>query len=192
MKYVNGAPEGRKPIVLYKPKRKHDKQMRDVLALDPELKKEVARDKTRRAWEKEMRHPGELEKKREAVNSLRGGPTVRTQPTKGCPQKHHAVREPNDSLLKVLLVNQQTGHQIALWITTNIIYQDILNGSYWMYHELSQRILRAIVSKKTSVEYKQSTYTYKVLKQSKDVDLSHLLVDLKKADATSTKIKIKK
>lgn len=189
MKYVNGVPEGRKLTVLYKPKRKHDQQMRDILALDPELKREVARDKTRRALEKEMCHPGELEKKREAVNSLRGGPAIRVQTSTSRPKKHHVVREPNDALLKVLLVNQQTGHQITLWITTNIIYQDIPNGSYWMCHELSQQVLRAIVSRKTSIEYKQSKYTYKVLKQRKDVELSQLIVDLKKADATSTKVK---
>lgn len=185
MKYINGVPENRKPITLHevkKPKKtknrgRHDQQIHEAHMLDPELKSELDRDRAQRELEKEMHHPGEIEHKRELVGTLRGGKAVSKPPKR--PEKI-VVREPSEPVLKAVLVDKETGHQNTLWITANIVYQDIPHGVYWVYNELVQGIISAIISGNPKIRYKCHDYSCKELKRAQGVVLEKFVVDLKK------------
>lgn len=191
MKYINGVPENRKPITLYevkKPKKtknrgRHDQQLREADMLDPELKAELDRNNKQHELEKEMHHPGEIEHKRELVGTLRGGKAI-SKPRER-PEKI-VVREPSEPVLKALLVDEETGHQNALWITANIVYQDIPHGVYWVYNELAQGIISAILSGNPKVSYKRHDYSCKELKRAQGVTLEKFVVDLKKVKREKT------
>ena len=191
MKYINGVPENRKPITLYevkKPKKtknrgRNDQQLREADMLDPELKAELDRNNKQHELEKEMHHPGEIEHKRELVGTLRGGKGISKSPEH--PEKI-VVREPAEPVLKALLVDKETGHQNALWITANIIYQDIPHGVYWVYNELSQGIISAIISGDHKLRYKRHDYSCKELKRAQGISLEKFVVDLKKVKRETT------
>lgn len=191
MKYINGVPENRKPITLYdakKPKKtnnrgRHDQQIREANMLDPALKTELDRNREQRELEKEMHHPGEIEHKRELVGTLRGGKAISRSPEH--PEKI-VVKEPAEPVLKALLVDKETDHQKTLWITANIIYQDIPHGVYWVYNELSQGIISAILSGNPKVSYKRHDYSCKELKRAQGIALEKFVVDLKKVKRETT------
>lgn len=191
MKYINGVPENRKPITLYevkKPKKtknrgRHDQQLREANMLDSELQVELDKNREQREWEKEMHHPGEIEHKRELVGTLRGGKAI-SKP-RGRSEKI-VVREPSEPILKAMLVDEETGHQNALWITANIIYQDIPHGVYWVYNELSQGIISAILSGDHKLRYKRRDYSCKELKRAQGIALEKFVVDLKKVKRETT------
>ena len=191
MKYINGVPENRKPITLYEVKQpkktnnrgRHDQQIREANMLDPALKTELDRNREQRELEKEMHHPGEIEHKRELVGTLRGGKAISRSPEH---QEKIVVREPSEPILKALLVDEETGHQKTLWITANIVYQDIPHGVYWVYNELAQGIISAILSGNPKVSYKRHDYSCKELKRARGITLEKFVADLKKVKREKT------
>lgn len=191
MKYINGVPENRKPITLYKVKKprktnnrgRHDQQLREADMLDSKLKAELDKNREQHELEKEMHHPGEIEHKRELVGTLRGGKAISKSPEH--PEKI-VVREPAEPVLKALLVDEETGHQKTLWITANIVYQDIPHGVYWVYNELAQGIISAILSGDHKLCYKRHDYSCKELKRAQGVTLEKFVVDLKKVKRETT------
>ena len=190
MKYINGIPEGvektvakganKKPQKLTWREKMYIQQMR----LDPSLKEEHAKHMEFREWEKEMHDPGEIEHKREMVASLRGGKPIKKRPEE---KAKTVLREPLEPVAKVLLADRATGKQTPYWFTENIVYQDIANGVYWVYNELAQKAIAAIVNETRVVDHKGRTYWCKLLKKASSKDLQSYLVDLKKAAPSNKK-----
>ena len=139
MKYINGIPEGTEQSRTDKakrPRRTNHKEQWYIqqMKLDPSLKEEHAKHMEFRDWEKEMHDPGEIEHKREMVASLRGGKPIKKKPEE---KAKTVLREPLEPVAKVLLTDRATGEQTTYWFTENIVYQDIANGVYWVYNEVS-------------------------------------------------------
>lgn len=189
MKYINGIPEGTEQNRTDKakqPRRLNHKEQWYIqqMKLEPALKEEHAKRMEFRDLEKEMHDPGEIEHKREMVASLRGGKPIKKKSEE---RAKTVVREPLEPVAKVLLVDQSTGEQKTFWFTENIVYQDIANGVYWIYNELSQKAIVAIVNETRVVDHKGKTYWCKLLKKATGRDLQSYLVDLKKAEWTNKK-----
>lgn len=189
MKYINGIPEGteqNRPDKAKQPRRPNHKEQWYIqqMKLDPSLKEEHAKHMEFRDWEKEMHDPGEIEHKREMVASLRGGKPIKKKSEE---KAKTVLREPLEPVAKVLLVDQSTGEQKTFWFTENIVYQDIANGVYWIYNELSQKSIAAIVNETRVVDHKGHTYWCKLVKNASSKDLKSYLVDLKKAAPSNKK-----
>ena len=97
------------------------------------------------------------------------------------------MREPLEPLVKVLLTDRVTGEQTTYWFTENIVYQDIANGVYWVYNELAQKAIAAIVTETRAVDYRGRSYGCKLVKNASSKDLRSYLVDLKKASPSNKK-----
>lgn len=189
MKYINGIPEGTEKNRTDKakqPRRPNHKEQWYIqqMKLDPSLKEEHAKRMEFRDWEKEMHDPGEIEHKREMVASLRGGKPIKKKPEE---KAKTVLREPLEPVAKVLLIDRATGGQMPYWFTENIVYQDIANGVYWVYNELAQKAISAIVNETRIVDHKGHTYWCKLVKSARSKDLKSYLVDLKKAAPSNKK-----